>query len=81
MSYGFIAVRPNGDISFSCNMGNPYTFGKAYDSIRIPVNKDLMAYIDLLRKAEEATLQESQDKIVEFDVMVDKYIKILSVLK
>lgn len=36
LSYGFLAVHPNGDMSFSCNWGNPYTFGKAYESIKIP---------------------------------------------
>lgn len=75
MYYGFIAVRPNGDISFSCNMDNPYTFGKAYESIRIPLDEKLMNYIDLLRRAEAATLKEAENSIVEFDVTVDKYIR------
>ncbi len=74
MCYGFIAVRPNGDISFSCNMGNPYIFGKAYDTIKIPLDKHLMDYIDLLRKAEQAALVEAEQSIVEFDVTVDNYI-------
>lgn len=74
MCYGFIAVRPNGDISFSCNMGNPYVFGKAYNTIKIPLDKYLRDYIDLLRKAEQAALDEAQQSIVEFDVAVDNYI-------
>jgi len=74
MSYGFIAVRPNGDISFSCNMDNPFTFGKAYETIRIPIDKKLLDYIGLLRRAENAVLEEAQNAIVEFDVTVDKYI-------
>lgn len=78
MCYGFIAVRPNGDISFSCNMGNPYVFGKAYESIRIPVDDKLRSYIQLLREAESATLKEAENSIVEFDVTVDKYINMLS---
>lgn len=78
MSYGFIAVRPNGDISFSCNMDNPYTFGKAYESLRIPIDEKLLNYIDLLRAAEQATLKEAENSIVEFDVTVDKYIRELS---
>lgn len=78
MCYGFIAVRPNGDISFSCNMDNPYVFGKAYESICIPIDEKLSAYIELLRKAERETLKEAEDGIVEFDVTVDKYIRILS---
>lgn len=39
--YGFVAVRPNGDMSFSCNMGNPFLFGKAYESIKIPIDKNI----------------------------------------
>jgi MoaA/NifB/PqqE/SkfB family radical SAM enzyme len=78
MSYGFIAVRPNGDISFSCNMDNPYVFGKAYESLCIPIDKNLINYVTLLREAEEATLKEAENLIVEFDVTVDKYIRKLS---
>ena len=72
--YGFVAVRPNGDMSFSCNMGNPYVFGKAYESIKIPIDDKLQEYIDVLRKAEQATLKDASEKIVEFDVTVDAYI-------
>lgn len=72
--YGFVAVRPNGDMSFSCNMGNPYLFGKAYESIKIPIDEKLKEYIEVLRKAEQATLQAAKEKIVEFDVTVDEYI-------
>ncbi len=78
MCYGFIAVRPNGDISFSCNMDNPFTFGKAYESLQIPVDDKLKEYIKLLRKAEEAALKEAEHAIVEFDITVDNYIKIFS---
>lgn len=78
MCYGFIAIRPNGDISFSCNMDNPFVFGKAYESIKIPVDSKLKNYIELLRKAEAATLKEAENAIVEFDVTVDKYIKLLA---
>jgi hypothetical protein len=78
MCYGFIAVRPNGDISFSCNMDNPYVFGKAYESLKIPIDDKLISYINLLRDAENATLVESESGIVEFDVTVDKYINLLS---
>lgn len=73
--YGFVAVRPNGDMSFSCNIGNPYVFGKAYESIKIPIDDKLQEYIDVLRKAEQATLQDAKERIVEFDVTVDEYIK------
>ena len=72
--YGFVAVRPNGDLSFSCNMGNPYVFGKAYESMKIPVDEKLQEYIDVLRKAEMATLKKAKEEIVEFDVTVDKFV-------
>ncbi|MBR2046227.1 MAG: radical SAM protein [Agathobacter sp.] len=72
--YGFVAVRPNGDLSFSCNMGNPYVFGKAYESMKIPVDEKLEEYIDVLRRAEKATLEKAREGIVEFDVTVDKYV-------
>lgn len=75
--YGFVAVRPNGDMSFSCNMGNPFLFGKAYESIKIPIDKKLQEYIEVLRKAELATLNEAKETIIEFDVTVDKNIALL----
>ena len=78
MAYGFIAVRPNGDISFSCNMDNPYVFGKAYESLCIPIDDNLKNYITLLRRAEDATLKEAENTIVEFDVTVDEYIRMFS---
>ena len=72
--YGFVAVRPNGDLSFSCNMGNPYTFGKAYESMKIPVDEKLREYIDILRRAERATLEKVREEIIEFDVTIDKFV-------
>lgn len=78
LSYGFVAVRPNGDISFSCNMNNPFTFGKAYESLLIPIDKRIQDYISLLRRAEMATLEEARETPVEFDVTVDKYIRVFS---
>ena len=74
LMYGFIAVRPNGDLSFSCNMGNPYTFGKAYESMKIPVDEKLREYIEVLRRAEQATLENASEEIIEFDVTVDKFV-------
>lgn len=78
LAYGFVAIRPNGDMSFSCNLGNPYFFGKAYESIKIPIDKKMEEYIELLRNAEKATLRDASENIVEFDVTVDKYIISLS---
>ena len=76
--YGFIAIRPNGDLSFSCNLDNPYVFGKAYESIKIPIDEKLKEYIGLLKRAEMLTLKDASENIVEFDVTVDKYIASLS---
>lgn len=75
LNYGFVAVRPNGDLSFSCNMENPYVFGKAYESLQIPVDEKLREYVRILREAEQATLEEAKKGILELDVTVDKYIK------
>ncbi len=75
LNYGFVAVRPNGDLSFSCNMENPYVFGKAYESLQIPIDEKLSEYVDVLREAERATLADAKSGILELDVTVDKYIK------
>ena len=64
LTYGFVAVRPNGDLSFSCNMGNPYVFGKAYESMKIPVDVKLQEYIDVLRRAEMATLEKAKEDLL-----------------
>ncbi len=74
LRYQFIAVRPNGDISFSCNMMNPYVFGKAYENIRIPIDQKLLDYIHCLRNAESAALHDAENAVIEFDVVVDQYI-------
>ena len=76
LCYGFLVIRPDGAMSFSTNMGNPYTFGWAYEGLQIPV-ESLKQYIQVLRKAELLTLGEAESKIVELDVTVDKYIKML----
>ncbi len=55
-------------------MGNPYVFGKAYESMRIPVDAKLQEYIEVLRRAEMATLEKAKEEIVEFDVTVDKFV-------
>lgn len=75
LDYGFVAVRPNGDISFSCNLGNPYVFGKAYESLQIPIDEKLREYIAALRFAENAAREEATHAIVEWDVTVDRYIQ------
>ncbi|BCN32584.1 GNAT family N-acetyltransferase [Anaeromicropila herbilytica] len=74
LNYGFLAIRPNGDMSFSCDMGNPYVFGKAYESIQIPIDQKLKDYIEVLRKAEKNTLEDAKKGILEIDVSVDQYI-------
>ena len=55
-------------------MGNPYTFGKAYESMKILVDEKLRGYIEVLRRAERATLEKAREEIIEFDVTVDKFI-------
>lgn len=76
LCYGFLAIRPDGTMSFSTNMGNPYTFGRAYEGLQISI-ESLKQYIRVLRRAEQLTLKEAESKIVELDVTVDKYIKML----
>lgn len=72
---GFLAIRPDGDMSFSCNIGNPYVFGKAYESLKIPIDDKLKNYIEILRKAESRALEDAKNTFLELDVAVDQYIK------
>ncbi len=72
-----VCVRPNGDLSFSYNMNNPYVFGKAYESIRIPKDEKFFEYIELLKKADELVLSEAKEHEVEYDTAVDKYLSVL----
>ena len=74
LSYGFIAIRPNGDISFSVEMNNPYTFGKAYDSLKVPIDEVLLSYIDELRTVESIIFNETAKVFVEWDAEIDKYL-------
>ena len=46
--------------------------------MKIPIDKKMEEYIELLRNAEKATLRDASQNIVEFDVTVDKYIISLS---
>lgn len=75
LSYGFLAVRPNGDMSFSCNMGNPFVFGKAYESLKIPVDDRLYEYISILRMADKNLLAQASERIIEVDATVDEFIR------
>jgi hypothetical protein len=72
-----VCVRPNGDLSFSYNMNNPFVFGKAYESIKIPMDEKFFEYIDLLKKADELVLNEAKEHEVEYDTTVDKYLSVL----
>lgn len=74
-----VCVRPNGDLSFSYNMINPCVFGKAYESIKIPMNEKFFEYIEALKKADEYILEKSLYCEVEYDTEVDNYLR--SVLK
>ena len=70
-----VCVRPNGDLSFSYNMNNPYTWGKAYESIKIPMDEKFFEYIKALKKADEYILEKSLCCEVEYDTEVDNYLR------
>lgn len=69
-----VCVRPNGDLSFSYNMNNPYIFGKAYESIKIPMDEKFFEYIESLKKADEYILEKSYSREVEYDTETDNYL-------
>jgi organic radical activating enzyme len=74
LTYGFLAIRPDGTKSFSCNMNNPYTFGNARSGLAVNVDEELLDYIEVLREAEKSVLEKSRSNIVELDVDTDRYI-------
>lgn len=75
LEYGFIAVRPNGDLSFSCNMNNPITFGNATESLKIPVDEKFKNYIKALKEADKLVLEASKNGYLEYDVLLDKHLQ------
>lgn len=75
LKYGFLALRPNGDKSFSCNMGNPYVFGNVKNGIDVSIDDKLFEYIRVLREAENFVLQAAKENIVELDTAIDSKIK------
>lgn len=75
LCYGFLAVRPDGEKSFSWCTDNPYTFGNAKSGVEVDMDDKFYEYIDILRRAEEETLECSKDCIVEVDVKVEESIK------
>lgn len=70
-----VCVRPNGDLSFSYNMDNPYIWGKAYESLKIPMEERFFRYIETLKKADESILEKSIHQEVEYDTEIDTYLK------
>lgn len=74
LCYHSVCVRPNGDMSFSYNMNNPFVFGKAYESLEIPMDEKFFGYIEFLKKADEKILEDSLEYPVEYDTLVDEYI-------
>ena len=72
-----VCVRPNGDLSFSYNMNNPFVFGKAYESIKIPMDEKFFEYIELLKKADELVLEKAKEHEGEYDTEIDKYLSVL----
>ena len=77
LRWNSVCVRPNGNLSFSYNMNNPFVFGKAYESIKIPMDEKFYGYIALLKKADEFVLNDSKEQDVEYDTLVDKYLSVL----
>ncbi len=69
-----VCVRPNGNLSFSYNMNNPYIFGKAYESLKIPMDEKFFEYLELLKKADKHIFEESLLHEVEYDTEVDNFI-------
>lgn len=77
LRWNSVYVRPNGDLSFSYNMKNPFVFGKAYESIKIPMDEKFYGYIDLLKKADELILKDAEKNEIEYDTAIDKYLSVL----
>lgn len=77
LKYGFLAIRPNGDKSFSCNINNPYMFGNIKHGIEVNIDDKFNEYIDVLREAEHLVLQTAKEHIVELDTATDDKIKML----
>ena len=77
LCWNSVCVRPNGDLSFSYNMNNPFVFGKAYESIKIPMDEKFFSYIELLKKADELVLKKAKEHEIEYDTAVDKYLSVL----
>ena len=72
LCYGFVAVRPNGDLSFSTELGDPYIWGKAFENLYIPVDDKLMEYITKLKSADYKLLEFAKKEILEYDVELAK---------
>lgn len=77
LRWNYVCVRPNGDLSFSYNINNPFVFGKAYESVKIPMDEKFFGYIELLKKANELVLNDSKEHEIEYDTAVDKYLGVL----
>lgn len=75
LCYGFLAIRPDGTKSFSCDPSNPYTFGNAKNGLKIPMDDKFKAYIEVLRAAEEFALEKSEEGIIELDTTIDNKIE------
>ena len=77
LCWNSVCVRPNGDLSFSYNMNNPFVFGKAYETVKIPMDEKFFGYIELLKKADELVLTEAKNHEVEYDTAIDNYLSVL----
>ncbi|MCK5098161.1 MAG: radical SAM protein [Desulfobacteraceae bacterium] len=74
LQYGCVCIRPDGDMSFSFNLKDPYVFGKAYDSLKIPVDTELLNYINMLKKVDQKILEEINQEYIEYDSVFDDLI-------
>lgn len=72
---GFLAVRPNGDLSFSCSADNPYVFGNAREGLSIPVDERLRHYAALLRRADAEAATQAGEGLIEYDAAQDALLK------
>ena len=72
LCYQFVVVRPNGDISFSTGLEDPYVLGKAFENLYVPIVDKLKEYIIKLKSADYTLLEFAKKEILEYDVELVK---------
>lgn len=78
LCYKFIAVRPNGDMSFSTELGDPYIWGKAYKGFNIPIDGRLEGYIQKLKHIDKYLLEKAKKEDIEYGVELVEELKRLA---